>query len=78
MSGVKCKSNGDATGSAKKCQAITMETKVDIIKRMEHGKMMANVARSCQMNHSTIRKILKNKDKIMERVKFSGYALYYY
>ncbi|ROT86069.1 putative tigger transposable element-derived protein 1-like isoform X9 [Penaeus vannamei] len=71
MLGVKCKSSGDAAGSAKKRQAITMETKVDIIKRVERGEKMADVARSYQMNRSTIGTILKNKDKIMEHVKSS-------
>ncbi|XP_069990635.1 putative CENPB DNA-binding domain-containing protein 1 [Penaeus vannamei] len=71
MLGVKRKSSGDAAGSAKKCQAITMETKVDIMIRVERGELTADVAHSYQMNRSTIRTILKNKDKIMEHVKSS-------
>ena len=71
MSGIKRKSSGDEAGSAKKRQAITMETKVNIIKRVERGEKMADVARSYQMNRSTIGTILKNKDKIMEHVKSS-------
>uniref|UniRef100_A0A3Q3GU97 DDE-1 domain-containing protein n=1 Tax=Kryptolebias marmoratus TaxID=37003 RepID=A0A3Q3GU97_KRYMA len=74
MLGVKHKSIGDAAGSAKKRQAITMKTKVDIIKRVDRGEKMADVAWSYQMNRSTIGTILKNKDKIMEREKFSAYC----
>ena len=35
MSGSNCKSSGDIGGTAKKRQAITMETKVKIIERVE-------------------------------------------
>ena len=35
MSGSKCKNCGDVAGTAKKCQAIKMETKVKIIERVE-------------------------------------------
>ena len=35
MSGSKCKSSGDVAGTAKKHQAIIMETKVKIIERVE-------------------------------------------
>lgn len=38
MLDVKCKSSGNA---AKKRQAITLETKLNIIKRVEQGKKMA-------------------------------------
>ena len=69
MSGSKHKSSSDVAGTAKKHQVITMETKVKIIERVEQSKKMIDVARSCNMNHSTIGTILKNKDKIMEHVK---------
>ena len=67
MSGSKHKSSGDVAGTGKKCQAITVETKVIIIERVERGEKMADVARSCNKNRSTTSTILKNKDKIMER-----------
>ena len=35
MSRSKHKSNSDVAGTAKKCQAITMETNVNIIERVE-------------------------------------------
>ena len=41
MSGSKHKSSGDVAGTAKKCQAITMETKVKIIERVEREEKIA-------------------------------------
>ncbi|XP_066445361.1 tigger transposable element-derived protein 1-like [Eleutherodactylus coqui] len=70
MSGAKRKGSGDA-GISKKRQAITMQTKADIIKRVERGEKMSDVARSYQMNRSTISTILKSKDRIMEHVRSS-------
>ena len=69
MSRSKRKSSGDVARTAKKRQAITMETKVKIIERVERGEKMVDVAHSYNMNHSTIGTILKNEDKIMEHVK---------
>ena len=54
MSGSKHKSRGGAAGTAEKCQAITMETKVNIIERVEHGKKMVAIAHTYNMNYSTI------------------------
>ncbi|KAG9474251.1 hypothetical protein GDO78_004520 [Eleutherodactylus coqui] len=68
MSGAKRKGSGDA-GISKKRQAITMQTKADI-KRVERGEI-SDVARSYQMNRSTIGTILKSKDRIMEHVRRS-------
>ena len=69
MSGSKRKSSGDVAGTAKKRHAITMETKVKIIERVERGEKMTDVARSFNLNRSTIGTIIKNKDKILEHVK---------
>ena len=69
MSGVKQKINGEASGSAKKRQAITLEVKMDIIKRLEKGEKMSDVARNFNMNRSTVGTIIKNKEKIVEHVK---------
>ena len=60
----KHKSSGDVTGTAKKLQAIMMESKVKIIERVERGKKMGDTAPSCNMNQSII-----DIDKIMEHVK---------
>ena len=69
MSRSKCKSSGDVAGTAKKLQAIVMETKVKIIEREERREKMVDVTRSYNMNCSTIGTILKNKDKVLEHVK---------
>ena len=69
MSESKHKSRGGAAGTIEKCQAITMETKVKIIERVEHGKKMVDITHSYNMNYSTISTSLKNKDKVMKHVK---------
>ena len=46
MSGSKHKSSGDVAGTAKKHQAITTETKVKIIERMERGEKMVDITHS--------------------------------
>ena len=68
MVGEKRKGDSDS-GSAKKRQAISFETKVAIIKKLDAGEKMVNVARSYNMNRSTIGTIYKQKDCIMEHVK---------
>ena len=69
MSRSKCESSGDVAGTAKKCQAMTMETKVKITERGDRGKKMIDIAHSYNMNCSTISMILENKDQIMEHLK---------
>ncbi|KAI6646210.1 hypothetical protein LOD99_9352 [Oopsacas minuta] len=59
----------DASGNAKKRHAISMETKVAIIKKLDSGEKMVNVARAYSMNRSTIGTIYKCKDRVMEHVK---------
>ena len=63
MSGSKHESSGDVAGTAKKCQVITMETKVKIIERVERGKKMVDVAHSYNMNRSTISTILRTRTR---------------
>ena len=46
MSRSKHKSSGDIAGTAKKHQAITMETKVKITERVEQGEKLVDVTRS--------------------------------
>ena len=48
MSKSKHKSSGDAAGTAKKLQAVTVETKAKIIEGVEWGKRMVEVA--CSYN----------------------------
>ena len=71
MSGVKQKISSEASGSAKKRQAITLKVKMDIIKRLEKGEKMSDVARKFNMNRSTVGTIIKNKEKLVEHVKSS-------
>ena len=44
----------DSSGSAKKRQVFSMETKVAIIKKLDSGEKMVNVARTFNMNRSTV------------------------
>ena len=46
-----------------KRQAISMETKVVIIKKLDNGETMANIARVYGINRSTIGTIYKGKDQ---------------
>lgn len=62
-------SSGDVEGAARKCKAITRETKIKIIKRMDQGKKMVDVAHSYYVTRSSSGTVLKNKDKIMGHVK---------
>ncbi|KAB0364251.1 hypothetical protein FD754_008407 [Muntiacus muntjak] len=61
MSGSKQKNSSDVAGTAKKHQAITMETKVKIIEKVEQGEKMVDTSCSCNMNHSSPGMILKNR-----------------
>ena len=53
-------------GNVKKRQAISFETKVAIIKKLDAGEKMVNVTRAYNMIRSTIGTIYKQKDCIME------------
>ena len=68
MDSKKCQAS-DTNGSAKKRQAISMETKVAIIKKLDNGKKIVNVARTFNMNRFTVGTIYKSKDRIMEHEK---------
>ena len=65
----KHKSSSDVAGTAKKHQAMLMETKVKIIERVEWDKKMVDVTHSFNLNSSTIGTVLQNEDKILEPVK---------
>ena len=55
--------------SPKKRQAISFETKVAIIRKIDAGEKHANVARFFLMSPSTVNTIYKQKDCILEHVK---------
>ena len=59
-------------GSEKKRKAITMETKVDIIKRSEKGETPTNIGNLLGLSRSTVATIIKDKQRIMEHVKGSA------
>ena len=55
--------------SEKKRKPITFETKVTMIKRVDGGERVADVARSFNVNRSTVATIYKKKASIMEHMK---------
>ena len=55
----------DNSASDRKCQAISMETKVATIEKLDSGEKMANVVRVYGMNWLTIETIYKGRDRIM-------------
>ena len=59
----------DTSGSARKQRAVSMVTKVAIIKNLDNGEKMVNVARTFNINCSTIGTIYKSEEHIMELVK---------
>jgi transposase-like protein len=67
----KRKSGEIVESASKKRRTITMETKVEIIKRSEKGEKMVDIARTCGMSPSTIGTIVRDKDRIMQHVKSS-------
>ncbi|XP_072000501.1 tigger transposable element-derived protein 1-like [Engystomops pustulosus] len=65
----KQKSDGNDGDTSKKRKAITMENKVEIIKRSERGETPSSIGRELGYSRSTIGTILKSKARIMEHVK---------
>uniref|UniRef100_K7F9R4 HTH CENPB-type domain-containing protein n=1 Tax=Pelodiscus sinensis TaxID=13735 RepID=K7F9R4_PELSI len=65
----KHKSDASAGDTAKKRKTITMEDKVEIIKRSERGETPSSIGRACGYSRSTIATIVKHKGRIMEHVK---------
>ena len=64
-------SSGDGGGSAKR-KAITMEVKLDIVKRSEKGEKPTNIGRLLNLSRSTVATIIKDKECILEHVKGSA------
>ncbi|XP_069815138.1 tigger transposable element-derived protein 1-like [Dendropsophus ebraccatus] len=63
--------SADASAS-KKRKAITMEVKLDIIKRYDKGETGTDIGRSLGLSRSTVATIIKDKDRILEHVKGSA------
>ncbi|BFZ23942.1 hypothetical protein BsWGS_26981 [Bradybaena similaris] len=55
----KRKSDSSDGSASKKGKSITMEVKIDIIKRSEKGETLTNVGRSIGLRRSTVATILK-------------------
>ncbi|XP_045104158.1 tigger transposable element-derived protein 1-like [Portunus trituberculatus] len=68
----KGKADSSECSASKKRKAITMEVKVDIIKRSQKGETPTNIGRSLGLSRSTVATIIKDKERIMEHVKGSA------
>ncbi|XP_072270768.1 tigger transposable element-derived protein 1-like [Pyxicephalus adspersus] len=64
----KHKSDASVSDTVKKRKSITMEIKVEIIKRAERGETPSVIGRALGYSRSTIGSILKDKRRIMEHV----------
>ncbi|KAM9794182.1 jerky protein homolog-like isoform 1-T2 [Syngnathus typhle] len=56
---------------SKKRKAITMEVKLDIVKRSKRGETPTNIGRVLDLSRSTVATIIKDQDRILEHVKAS-------
>ncbi|XP_069611020.1 tigger transposable element-derived protein 1-like [Ranitomeya imitator] len=68
----KRKEDSSDTSASKKRKAITMEVKVDIIRRSDKGETPTEIGRSLGLSRSTVATIIKDKDRILEHVKGSA------
>ncbi|XP_075398130.1 histone-lysine N-methyltransferase, H3 lysine-36 specific isoform X2 [Tenrec ecaudatus] len=69
---LKRKSDATAGDVSKKRKTITIENKVEIIKRSERGEPPSVIGKALGCSRSTIGNILKDKVRIMEHVKGSA------
>ncbi|XP_069823956.1 tigger transposable element-derived protein 1-like [Dendropsophus ebraccatus] len=68
----KPKSDSADASASKKRKAITMEVKLDIIKRYDKGETATDIGRSLGLSRSTVATIIKDKPRILEHVKGSA------
>ena len=61
----------DFNPGLKRRRSLTMEIKMEVIKRSEKGEGVSSIAKALGYSHSTISSILKDKCKILEHVKGS-------
>ncbi|KAI8747737.1 tigger transposable element-derived protein 1, partial [Biomphalaria glabrata] len=57
---------------SKRRKTITMEVKLDIVKRYDLGETATNIGRSLGLSRSTVSTIIKEKDRILEHVRGSA------
>ncbi|XP_046382271.1 tigger transposable element-derived protein 1-like [Ischnura elegans] len=60
------------SGASKRRRTITLEEKIDIVKKYESGLTISNISRLLNMAVSTINTIVKDKERIKEHVKGSA------
>ncbi|XP_064085343.1 tigger transposable element-derived protein 1-like [Macrobrachium nipponense] len=66
----KRKSDSSECNSAKKARkALTLEMKMEVIKKYEGGMKVNCISRSLHLSHSTVSTILKDKERIKDAVK---------
>ena len=68
----KRKADSSDGSASKKRKAITMQVKLDIIKRSKNGETPTNIDRSLGLSRSTVATILKDKEHIIVHVKGSA------
>ncbi|XP_068228074.1 putative CENPB DNA-binding domain-containing protein 1 [Palaemon carinicauda] len=68
----KRKADSSDSSASKKRKAITMEVKLDTIKRSKNGETLTNISRALGLSHSAVATILKDKERIIEHVKGSA------
>ena len=68
----KRKADSSGGSGAKKRKAVTMEVKLDIIKRSQKGERPTDIGRSLGLSRTTVATIIKDKERIMEHVKGSA------
>lgn len=68
----KWKAESSVGGASKKRKAITLEVKLNIVKRSEKGESATDIGRVLGLSRSTVATIIKNKGRILEHVKASA------
>uniref|UniRef100_A0A3Q1EIV1 HTH CENPB-type domain-containing protein n=1 Tax=Acanthochromis polyacanthus TaxID=80966 RepID=A0A3Q1EIV1_9TELE len=68
----KRKSDFSGGSASKKRKAISMEVKLDIIKRSEKGERPTNIGRLLGLNRTTVSTIIGDKKRILEHVRRSA------
>jgi transposase-like protein len=56
----------------KKRKVITLDTKLDIIKRFDNGQSKASISRALGLNESTVRLIVSKSDEYKEQGKVAS------
>ena len=68
----KHKEDSSDGSASKKIKTITMEVKLNIIKRSKNGETPTNIGRSLGFSRLTVATILKEEERIMKYVKGSA------